>query len=61
MSKNKEIQEYYIPFGLAPKYNKECSELFIIFLLLKHQHLHSKIILFQITENQHQIKNHFTS
>jgi hypothetical protein len=31
MSENTEIKEYNIPFSLAPRYNKECNELFYYF------------------------------
>ena len=54
-----EMKEYYIPYYLLPQYNKECTELFFIFLVFAYQKLNSKIIIFQIIENQQLIINLF--
>ncbi len=42
-TKNKELNEYDVPFNLIPRQNKEITELFF---LLQFQKLNSKIILF---------------
>jgi hypothetical protein len=55
------MKEYDIPFSLAPKYNKEFTELFYYSPSTAIYEIKFKSILFQITENQQPSINQFIS